>query len=77
MARLSLVNELKLVFLPSDFENDLWEAIKSRKQSSSERVLIFIDVMENLFKRFAYPVEHLQLRTIVKNLRTYYQDRLA
>lgn len=73
-----LVNELKLVFLPSDFENDLWEAIKSRKQASTERVLIFIAVMENLFKRFCYPVEEqVQLKAIIKNLRPFYQDRLA
>lgn len=73
-----LVNELKSVFLPCDFEGLLWDAIRDRKQGVSERVLIFIAIMENLFKRFTYPVEEqVQLRLVIKNLRPYFQDRLA
>lgn len=73
-----LENQLKIVFLPCDFEGDLWDAIRDRKQGVSERVLIFIAVMENLFKRFSYPVnESTQLKIIIKNLRPYFQDRLA
>lgn len=73
-----LVSQLKSVFLPCDFESALWDAIRDRKQGVSEKILIFIAIIENLFKRFSYPIdEQTQLRVIMKNLQPYYQDRLA
>lgn len=38
----SLVARIKLDFLSSDIDDDLWDQIKSRKQKKSESVIIFV-----------------------------------
>ena len=73
-----LVYQLKLDFLPIDYELSLWDEIRSRTQGSTERPLIFIAIMENLFKRCINPVaEFVQLKIIIRNLLPYYQQQLS
>lgn len=73
-----LVYNLRLDFLPVDYEVALWDEIRARTQGISERPLIYIAIMENLFKRFLNPVpESVQLKLIVRNLLPYYQQQLS
>lgn len=51
----ALVSLLKRSFLPSDYDDRLWEEIKRRKQGRSESVTIYIAVMESLFNRLSTP----------------------
>jgi hypothetical protein len=69
---------LRLDFLPIDYELALWDEIRSRTQGSTERPLIFIAIMENLFKRCINPVaEFVLLKLIIRNLLPYYQQQLS
>lgn len=73
-----LVYQLRLNFLPIDYELALWDEIRSRTQGIAERALIYIAVMENLFRRYINPVdENVQLKIIIRNLLPYYQGQLA
>lgn len=73
-----LVRMLCLDFLPFDFDIALWDEIRARTQGLQERPLIYIAIMENLFKRFISPVhESVQLKLIITNLLPYYQQQLA
>lgn len=73
-----LIYRLRLDFLPIDFEVALWDEVRARTQGNSERPLIYIAVMENLFGRFINRVdENTQLRLIMRNLLPYYQQQLV
>ncbi|KAF2885406.1 hypothetical protein ILUMI_20751 [Ignelater luminosus] len=48
----SLVSALKRDFLPSDYEDQLWNEIKNRKQGVNESVTMFIATMKSFFRRF-------------------------
>ncbi|CAG9763611.1 unnamed protein product [Ceutorhynchus assimilis] len=73
-----LIYRLRLDFLPVDFEVAFWDEVRARTQGSNERPLIYIGIMENLFKRFINPVdEGTQLRLIMRNLLPYYQQQLV
>lgn len=74
----SLVSLLKLNFLPSDYDDKLWEEIKQRSQGREEPVAIFIAVMETLFSRLARPpAEATRVKHIKQNLLPQYITQLA
>lgn len=73
-----LAKFLRQEFLPLDYEELLWEEIKSRTQGSDERLTVFISIMMNLFSRLSNPpAEDKKLAIIRRNLLPYYTDRLA
>lgn len=73
-----LVAKLRLTFLPHDYESELWDEIRNRTQHETERVSVFIAVMENMFRRLpTLPTESVRLATIRKNLLPRFVTRLA
>ncbi|KAK4887431.1 hypothetical protein RN001_003702 [Aquatica leii] len=74
----SLVSLLKSEFLPTDYEDQIWEQIKSRKQKRTEHVTIFIAHLENLFSRLSKsPLEATKIRIIMSNLLPEYISHLV
>lgn len=74
----SLVSLLKLNFLPSDYDDKLWDEIKQRAQGRDEPVAIFIAIMETLFSRLARPPAEVTLVKYIKqNLLSQYISQLA
>lgn len=73
-----LVDLLKKEFLPSHLDFDIWEKIRSRKQSFSEKCAVYIATMENLFSRLqTLPEEKSRLDQIMFNMHSFYLERLA
>lgn len=73
-----LVLELKGTFLKGHYDRNLMDEIKSRKQSSKEKVSIFISVMESLFNRLTVvPSEEIIVDIIRENLLPDYVKALA
>lgn len=69
---------LKQEFLPSDYNERLWEQIKQRTQGDRESIGIYIAYMNNLFNRLSTPVsEDVKLKIILKNILPYYQTHLT
>lgn len=74
----SLVALLKKEFLPSDYTDQLWDAIRTRFQQRHESVHIFIAQMENLFSRLeGFVPETTKLKYIKKNMLPHYITQLA
>lgn len=74
----SLILKLAHDFLVDDYDQELWHLIKSRKQKADESVIIFVSVMESLFKRLSIPaVASTRIRWIVRNLKPEYVKYLA
>lgn len=74
----SLVKLIRRDFLPSDYDDVLWEQIKDRIQGKNEQVTIFIAVLENLFSRLTVPCsEQLKIKYIRRNLLPCYSSALA
>lgn len=74
----SLVILLKSKFLPPDFDDEIWDDIKSRKQGRSEPTVIFIAVMETLFSRLSRPpVDSTKVKFIRRNLLPQYLSQLT
>lgn len=74
----NLISKLKKDFLPSDFEDDIWNQIKSRKQGRTEPVILYIACMETLFSRLAHaPAEVTKIKYVRQSLQPEYQKRLA
>lgn len=64
-----LVRKLKDTFLPYDYETSLWNEIRSRTQHKTEKVAVYIAIMENLFSRLPEkPPMHQRVAIIRKNL---------
>ncbi|XP_031333880.1 uncharacterized protein LOC116163889 [Photinus pyralis] len=73
-----LVKLLKQKFLPPDFEEEIWNDIKARKQGKAESTTIFIAVMETLFSRLdRSPAEATKIKYIRQNLLPQYVTHLA
>lgn len=73
-----LVEKLKSDFLPSDFNERLWDEVTSRTQGSQERIAVYFAVMENLFNRLTSSVsESTKLKIIRRNLQPYFLDRIT
>ncbi|XP_064214884.1 uncharacterized protein LOC135267096 [Tribolium castaneum] len=67
------VQRLRAEFLPFDYETDLWGEIRSRVQSSSERVGNYFACMVNLFNRLpTKPTEEEKLKVLRRNISPYY-----
>lgn len=74
----ALIQILRRDFLPTDYDEVLWEQIKDRTQGKHERVTIFIAVLENLFSRLAVPCsEEVKIKFIKRNLLACYSSALA
>lgn len=74
----TLVEKLKKDFLPSDYEDEVWNQIKTRKQGRSEPVVLYIACMETLFVRLSHsPAEVTKIKYIKQGLQAEYQKRLA
>lgn len=73
-----LITELKLDFLPADFDDIVWEEIRSRRQFKGEKISIYLAIMENLFSRLTVlPEEKIRLKTIRKQMLPVYVARLS
>lgn len=73
-----LVQQLKLDFLPYNYEDELKREIDRRTQGPNEKIIAFISCMENLFSRLnEIPSELSRVNIIKKNLHPYYISRLA
>lgn len=74
----SLVAKLKKDFLASNFDDDLWNQIKTRKQGKTEPVVIYVACMEALFSRLSHnPAEITKVKYMKLGLQPEYQKRLA
>ena len=74
----SLVSKLKQDFLKSDFEEEIWEQIKARRQGKLEPVVLFIACMEALFCRLSRPAaEVTKVKYVRESLQPEYRKRLA
>lgn len=74
----SLISKLKKDFLTSDYDEEIWNQIKARKQGRLEPVVIFIACMEALFARLSHsPAEPTKIKYIKHGLQAEYQKRLA
>lgn len=73
-----LVHCLKRDFLPVDYEDDLWNEIRSRTQGPSENVLIYIISVEAMFSRLSTRPPELEIiRQIRRNLNPYFAEKLV
>jgi hypothetical protein len=73
-----VVQLLKQEFLPPDFDDLLWDEIKSRLQGKSESITIYVAVMETLFARLSRPpAEITKVKTIRRNLLPCYLNQLS
>lgn len=69
-----LVILMKRTFQRPFYQEELLGEIKARTQGSEESVLIFIAVMQNMFKRLPVKINELeQVQIVLKNLQPYYQ----
>lgn len=74
----SLESALKFQFLPYDYDFYLYKEIEDRTQGESERIGIYIAVMQNMFNRLSYPVsERQRLTVILRNLHPEYTNALC
>lgn len=72
------VKKLKAYFLPYDYEFTLQDEIRKRSQGSSEKVIVFIANMQNLFNKLTTkPSEATRVALIRRNLLPYIQRALA
>lgn len=73
-----LVTKLRNDFQPYDYEFMLWDEIRRRTQGSQERVVNFVSIMENLFRKLpSIPSEASRVQLIKRNLLPCIQSRLA
>ncbi|XP_050505875.1 uncharacterized protein LOC126884113 [Diabrotica virgifera virgifera] len=73
-----LVTLLKTAFLPPDYNDNLLDEIKGRKQKKSESITIYSAIMENLFKRLEeYPSEAQRVKILRKNILVDYIPLVA
>lgn len=73
-----LVQKLRYAFQPHDYEYALWEEIRRRTQGAQERVINYIAIMENLFKKLASPPsEEQRVELIRRNMLPYIQTGLS
>lgn len=64
-------------FLPRDFNEKIWEQIKSRTQGDKESIAIYVAFMNNLFSRLTVQVdESVKLKILRKNILPFYQNQL-
>lgn len=65
-------------FLPIDYGDKLWEAIKKRTQGKTESVGVYLPTMNNLFCRIICNVpEEMRLKILKRNLLPFYQQQIG
>jgi hypothetical protein len=73
-----LVTLLKTNFLPSDYDETIWETLRSRFQRSDEPTAIYVAAMTNIFNRLTItPKPEEQLRLIKRKILPRYITALA
>lgn len=73
-----LVRELKLEFLPPNYDDCLLDEIKHRTQGQNESIGVYVATMQNLFGRLSEPIsERRKLSMIQRNLTPFYQTQLG
>ncbi|VEN52736.1 unnamed protein product, partial [Callosobruchus maculatus] len=73
-----LTESLRNAFQPHDYEESLWDEIRRRTQGSQEKVVVYLSVMENLFKKLpSVPPEDTRVQIIRRNMLPYIQTQLA
>nr|CAI5854858.1 unnamed protein product [Callosobruchus analis] len=73
-----LADKLRSAFQPYDYEDSLWEEIRMRTQGAQEKVIIFVSVMENLFRKLrVLPPEESRVRIIRRNMLPYIQTQMT
>lgn len=74
----TLCNVFKEEFLPRDYNEKLWEQIKSRTQGEKESIAIYVAYMTNIFNRLSIKVdESIKLKILRKNILPFYQNQLG
>jgi hypothetical protein len=73
-----LKTKLKNDFLPPNYEDEIWEQIKARKQRKGEPVVLFFAELENLFNRISRIVcEATRVKFLRQNLLPDYLSHIA
>lgn len=73
-----LAKGIKDTFLPSNYDEKLYEEILSRTQGKGENISVYVAIMTSLFSRLCLKLpERLQLRILLKNIDPFYQTQLA
>lgn len=73
-----LVNALKQEYVPVDFEDQLWESLRSRMHREGEGVGVYFAEMLSLFSRLTSPASEAEkVKLIRKNLAPTYITQLA
>lgn len=73
-----LVSHLRKSFLPTDYDEKLQLEIIGRLQGATERPILYVAAMKNLFRRLSLvPSESDQVRRIAKNLQPKYAQHLT
>ena len=73
-----VVTALRRDFLPSNYDDKLWEEIKTRTQGRGEPIHIYIAIMESLFGRLSRPaLEKTKIKIVKHNLLPHYASHLA
>lgn len=73
-----LVTQLREVFLPYNFDERLFDEIKSRCQGPDETIDIYIAIMETMFSRLNTTVsKETKLRILLRNLHPKLQTQLS
>lgn len=73
-----LVSKLERDFLGSDYDEELWSLIKSRKQQKGEPAVIFIAIMESFFSQLSSPPAVVtKIKWMQRNLKGEYVKQLA
>lgn len=74
----SLITKLKSDFLNSDIDEETWRQIKERKQSRHEPAILYISLMDGLFRRLSNrPAEITRIKYITRGLQRDYRLKLA
>lgn len=73
-----LVKMFREEYLPSDYNEKLFEEIKRRTQGPEESIGTYLAVMSKYFQRLSCPVsEEARLKIILRNISPFYQNQLG
>lgn len=74
----NLMVKLKQDFLKTDFDDELWGQIRSRKQGNNEPVILYISCLDALFNRLSHQVAEItKIKYIKLGLQQDFRERLA
>lgn len=73
-----LVLRMRKIFLPSDYDLQLWRQLERRTQHPDEKVIFYIATIQNYFNKFNNPPSEMErVRFIRRNLLPTFQTALA